>query len=98
MKKKVDFVKEVLDDPETFGKFTIQKYHYDSGQWYGHAVDRIGMTHIRWNTGGHSVTYFGEELEPNIGVEIKKDGSTRTVFNGYCFTKEEFQLIMKLTW
>ena len=99
-----DFIKEVLEDPKTFGKFEIVKYSqskYDDPKtnvWYGEAKDRTGMTVINWCTKGHGVTYFGKKLEPNMSVTIGKDGGTRTAFNGYCFTREDFERVLKLTW
>lgn len=96
-----DFVKAALEDPSLFGGFKILSYEeskYSKGVFYGHAVCRIGMTHVYWATDGHSCTYFGDKLEPNIGVSIKKDGDTRTAFNGYCFTRQQFETQLNLTW
>ncbi|AGO47679.1 hypothetical protein Phi4:1_gp142 [Cellulophaga phage phi4:1] len=100
----LDFVKKVLEDKDTFGGFEIVSYKQGSfpskegPTWYGKAKDRTGMTIIHWNTEGHCCTYFGEELKPNISVCISKDGDTRTVFNGYCFTKTDLKKVLKLTW
>lgn len=96
-----DFIKEVLEDPNTFGGFQVTEYKestYSKGVWCGKAKDRIGLTLIEWCTRGHSVTYFGEELDANMAVGIKKDAGTRTVFNGYCFNKEDFEKVLNLTW
>ena len=30
---------------------------------YGKARDKIGMTHLYWNTEGHCCTYFGDKLD-----------------------------------
>lgn len=98
-----DFIKEVLEDPNTFGQFKIVSYKQslyksDNGCWYGKALDRTGMTEITWCTKGHGVTYFGKKLKDNISVGIGKDGGTRYAFNGYCFTKEDFIKVLNLTW
>lgn len=99
-----DFIKEVLEDSKTFGGFKITSYKqstFDKPEkniWYGKAQDRIGMTIIHWCTDGHGVTYFGEKIKPNITVNLGKDGGTRTVFNGYCFNKEDFKKVLTLTW
>lgn len=71
----------------------------DDGQ-YGEAKDirTNGMTIINWNREGHGVTYFGEKLEPNISVGIKKDGGTRTIFNGYIFDESELEYLLKRTY
>ena len=65
---------------------------------FGSAKDRIGLTHLYWNYGGHSCTYFGEKLEPNASFCIKKDGETRTAFNGYIFSQDDVRRLLKLTW
>lgn len=64
---------------------------------YGCAKDRIGLTHIFWNEEGHSCTYFGDKLEENNSVSIRKDADTRTVFNGYVFSQDDVIRILKLT-
>ncbi len=71
----------------------------DDGQ-YGKAIDirTNGMTHIGWNRKGHSCTYFGEPLEKNCSVGIRKDADTRYVFNGYIYNREQLELLLKLTW
>lgn len=98
-----DFIKEVLEDPNTFGGFEITSYKesdylYKKGTWYGMAQDRTGMTVIHWATDGHSCNYFGDKIEPNIVVSIGKDAGTRFAFNGYCFNREDFERVLKLTW
>ena len=55
------------------------------------------MTHIYWNNDGHSVTYFGDKLKPNISFSIRKDADTRYAFNGYVFTQDDVRLLLKLT-
>ena len=65
---------------------------------YGCAKDRIGMTHIYWNNDGASCTYFGEKLEPNIHMSIRKDADTRYAFNGYVFTQDDVRRLLKLTY
>ena len=65
---------------------------------YGCAKDRIGLTHIYWNEDGASCTYFGEKLEPNIHMSIRKDADTRCVFNGYVFNQDDVRRLLKLTW
>lgn len=100
----MDFIKDILENKNLFGGFKIIKYEKskydkpDDNVWYGEAKDRIGMTFINWSTEGHHCTYFGKKLENNISVSIRKDGGTRTVFNGYCFNKEEFLKVLELTW
>jgi hypothetical protein len=64
---------------------------------YGYAVDRCGMTHIYWNESGHGVTYFGDPLEPNISMSIRKDADTRYAFNGYVFNQDDVRKLLKLT-
>ncbi|MFT6125817.1 MAG: hypothetical protein ACJAVA_000259 [Flavobacteriaceae bacterium] len=93
-----DFIKEVLEDPSTFGGFKIISYKEHKGRWYGVAQDRINLTKISWSTWGHSCTYFGKKLDKNISVGIRKDADTRYVFNGYCYTKEDFIKVLNLTW
>lgn len=95
-----DFITKTL--LEELG-FTLVKYEeskWNKGVFYGEAHSMIprGMTTINWCTDGHSCTYFGRFLKPNISVHIKKDGGTRTVFSGYCFTVNDFKRILKLTW
>jgi hypothetical protein len=70
----------------------------DDGQ-YGeaHSKRAKGMTVINWNREGASCTYFGDKLEKNSFVGIKKDGGTRTVFNGYVFDRSQLELIIRLT-
>lgn len=67
---------------------------------YGEAIDKRtnGMTVIKWNRQGAFCTYFGDKLDKNIYVSIMKDAGTRTAFNGYVFSKDEFNLLLKLTW
>ena len=94
-----DFItKELLEE---LG-FTRKSYteSAEKGIFYGVAesISPKGMTVIDWSTRGHRCTYFGKGLDPNISVGIKKDGGTRTAFNGYVFSVEEFKLILKLTW
>jgi hypothetical protein len=100
-----DFVKEVLEDNNTFGGFKITGYKtskFDKNKknppMYGAAEDLTGMTVIHWCTEGHHCNYFGLDLKPNISVTIGKDGDTRTAFNGYVHTKEDFEKVLKLTW
>jgi len=94
-----NFITEELLKELGFNLISLKKSHHSKSEdLYGKAVDKFGMTYIYWNTGGHSVTYFGEKLEPNIGVSIKKDGDTRTAFNGYCFNVYDFKRVLKLTW
>ena len=67
-------------------------------QIYGCAKDKIGLTHIYWNEDGHHCTYFGDKLEPNTSVSIKKDADTRTAFNGYVFSQDDVRKLLTLTW
>lgn len=71
----------------------------DDGQ-YGQAkcIKTNGMTVIYWNREGRSCTYFGEKLEKNIAIEIRKDADTRTAFNGYIFCQSDLKDILKRTW
>jgi hypothetical protein len=64
---------------------------------YGCAKDKIGLTHIYWNEDGCSCTYFGEKLEPNLSMLVRKDADTRTVFNGYVFNQDDVRNILRLT-
>lgn len=94
-----NFITEELLNELGFKLISLEKSKYSkSEELYGKAIDKIGMTYIYWNTNGNSVTYFGEKLEANIGVLIKKDGDTRTAFNGYCFNVDDFKKVLKLTW
>lgn len=70
----------------------------DDGQ-YGEAIDKRtnGMTIINWNREGHTYSYFGDKLEKNCSVSIKKDGGTRTVFAGYIYDKDQLKLLIGLT-
>jgi len=63
---------------------------------YGKASN--GMTWLSWNNHGHNVTYFGQPLRSNVSLRISKDGDTRTVFNGYVFTRADVIKILNLTW
>lgn len=56
-----------------------------------------GMTIINWNREGHHCTYFGDKLEKNVSVGIRKDAGTRTAFSGYVFNREQLELLIKLT-
>jgi len=87
-----DFLKEI-----GFKLIKYEKNSFKPNQYYGIAIDRIGLTHIYWNEDGHSVTYFGDKLEPNISVSVRKDADTRTVFNGYVFNQDDMRKILKLT-
>lgn len=99
-----DFVKKVLEDPNTFGEFEIISYSEDKFSkqdpkpCYGKARDRTGMTVINWCTEGTAVTYFNKPLAPNISLSIKKDGGTRNAFNAYCFTEQQFRDLLNMTW
>lgn len=66
---------------------------------YGKAIDKRtnGMTVLYWNNEGSSMTYFGEKLEKNVTLGIRKDADTRYVFNGYVFSQDEVRLLLKLT-
>jgi len=94
-----DFIKENI---EKLG-FKLIKYEestWDKGVFYGvaHDIKANGMTQLQWCSGGHSCTYFGDKLEKNISIGVKKDGGTRHAFNGYVFTLEDFERVLKLTW
>lgn len=67
---------------------------------YGKAVDKRtnGMTILQWNVEGHSCTYFGDKLKPNVAFGIKKDGGTRTAFSGYIYNREDIKRVVELTW
>lgn len=66
---------------------------------YGKAIEikTNGMTVLKWNTQGHSCTYFGDKLESNVAFGIRKDGDTRDAFNGYVFNREQVKLLLSLT-
>lgn len=70
----------------------------DDGQ-YGEAKDirGNGITVLNWNREGHSCTYFGDALEPNAALSIKKDGGTRRAFSGYIYNREQIKLLLSLT-
>jgi len=87
------FTKEFIE--EIGFKFTVG----DENSQYGEAVSKKpnGMTVINWNNGGHFCTYFGEKLEPNVSMSIKKDGGTRTAFNGYVFSQDDVRFLLKRT-
>lgn len=92
-----DFITEKLLKELGFNLVSYKKSEFSKQEtMYGYATN--GMTTINWATDGHHCTYFGKDLEPNIGVCIKKDGGTRTAFNGYCFTEEDFRKVLQLTW
>lgn len=65
---------------------------------YGCAKDRYGMTYIHWNEQGHYYTYFGDKLEENVSMDIRKDGDTRYAFNGYVFSQDDVRKLLSLTW
>ncbi len=67
---------------------------------YGQAKDirTNGMTVIEWNREGRTCTYFGDKLNPNIALSIKKDGGTRNAFNGYIFNERELKDLLIRTW
>ena len=95
MKNKIftpEFLKEI-----GFILINEKPSEYKPYEIYGSAKDKIGMTYIYWNEEGHSCTYFGDKLEPNTSVEIRKDGDTRTVFSGYVFNQEDIRQLLKLT-
>lgn len=96
-----DFIKETLEESKTFFITSYEQSKHSKPEknvWYGKAHDRTGMTVISWCTEGHSCTYFGDKLEPNISVGIGKDADTRMAFNGYCFSREDFERVLNLTW
>lgn len=88
-----EFLKEI-----GFKLVKYEKSKFFPYQYYGMAVDRICLTHIYWNEDGHSVTYFGEKLEENTSVSVRKDADTRTVFNGYVFNQDDMRKVLNLTW
>lgn len=71
----------------------------DENSQYGEAVSLItrGMTVINWNTGGHTCTYFGDNLNENVSVSIKKDAGSRTVFNGYVYSQDDMRMLLDRT-
>jgi hypothetical protein len=95
--KRVNVLKEGLS--ADFLKDLGFKVIKDDGQ-YGeaHDIKTNGMTVLNWNREGHWCTYFGEKLEPNISISIKKDGGTRYAFNGYIFDEKELEYLLKRTW
>lgn len=72
----------------------------DLNRGYGKAVDKKTgwMTMLYWNCEGCSCTYFGDKLEDNIGLSIRKDNDTRNAFNGYIYTVEDLKKVISLTW
>jgi len=83
-----------------FKKVRLPKSPYNKAGKYGKAksIKGSGITVIRWNNEGHSCTYFGDKLLPNVSVEVKKDWDTRTAFNGYAYTQDDVRKILSLTW
>ena len=88
-----EFLKEI-----GFTVVSEKRSEYHPFQIYGCAKDRIGLTHIYWNEEGCHCTYFGEALQPNTAVSIRKDADTRTVFNGYVFCQDDVRHLLRLTW
>jgi len=84
-----DFIKEI--------GFKFSKG--DENSQYGEVNSLIprGMTVINWNTEGHTCTYFGDKLKENVSVSIKKDGGTRTVFNGYVYSQDDMRMLLDRT-
>lgn len=76
--------------------FTVTK---DDGEYGAASSDLVrGKTLINWNRSGPSCDYFGNPIKPGaIYLSIKEDGGTRTVFNGYIWTREELEFILKRT-
>lgn len=96
----VDFITTELLAEIGFELIKYKESEYQAGIFYGEA-DHIrggGMTKLNWCTGGHSVTYFGDKLNPNISISIKKDGGTRHAFNGYVFSPGDLRRVLELTW
>lgn len=96
----VDFITTSLLTELGFKLVKYNESDFQTGIYYGVAFDikGNGITQINWCTGGHSVTYFGEKLEENISLSIKKDGGTRHAFNGYVFSPDDLKRVLKLTW
>lgn len=94
---------EPVYKPITFSKAFMKELGFkttkDDGI-YGEAkcIRTNGMTVINWNRQGSTLTYFGDKLETNIGVEIRKDGGTRTAFNGYIFHEDQLKDLLEFTW
>ena len=87
-----EFLKEI--------EFKRVEHDHSPPPLYGkaHSIKDNGMTQLTWCLDGHSVTYFGEPLEPNISFAIKKDGGTRYAFSGYVRTQEDVKKLLSLTW
>ena len=90
--------KNSIFTPEFLDKLGFELVSFERG--YGKAIDKRtkGMTVLNWNTEGHSCTYFGELLQPNISFSIRKDADTRYAFNGYIYNQEDVEKLIKLTW
>ena len=88
-----EFLKEI-----GFGLISEKISEFKPNLPYGSAKDRYGMSYIYWNENGYSCTYFGMPLEPNYAMSIRKDGDTRTAFNGYVFNQDDVSTVLKLTW
>ena len=88
-----EFLKEI-----GFALISEEKSKFKPYSIYGKAKDRTGMTVLSWCEEGHSCTYFGDKLEPNTSLGIKKDGGTRYAFNGYVFNQDDVRTLLKLTW
>lgn len=86
-----EFLKEIGFKPEE------SESTKSNPEQYGKAKDKIGLTHLYWNNEGRSVTYFGDKLEPNVHMTLRKDADTRSVFVGYVFSQDDVRKILKLT-
>jgi len=83
-----DFLKEI-------GFETIK----DNGK-YGeaHSIRPKGKIILNWNKDGANCDYFGTpEPRRNSFLGIKEDGGTRTTFNGIVYTREQIELLIKLS-
>jgi hypothetical protein len=76
--------------------FTVKK---DDGQYGQASCSRNGMTVLHWNRSGHHCTYFGDPVvDYNCCFSVKKDGYTRCAFNGYVFSRDDVERILRMTW
>jgi hypothetical protein len=90
---------EIFTD-DFLNEIGFDRVHCGGFPEYGRAIDKRtrGMTVLAWNNRGASCTYFGEPLEKNTHLGIRKDGDTRYVFNGYVFNQDDVRRLLHLTW
>mgnify|MGYP001615981581 CR=1 FL=1 len=76
---------------------SLEESKHRADVFYGKAIGKGGMEELTWNTSGAHCTYSGVILPANVDVCLKKDGGTRTAFNGYVFTQDDLRKVIQLT-